>query len=169
MFQNLRKGTPVYVLHKQVPSLEIGEVENVGTPMPTMPTYNAGIYQQQKTTVDIRVRIGEQVVNFEKLPSEMTIADFGTNGIVISESRDAVISEIESMRKNSQKVLESVDFHTGVVEKCESMLSELNPVLRQDAERAKDIETLKAEVGNLKCDLTDIKGMLTKALDKRKD
>ena len=48
-----------------------------------------------QTVVDIMARIGEEKVTFEGVPSTLTIHSNGDT--VISESREAMISEVDAM------------------------------------------------------------------------
>lgn len=168
MFSNLRNGTPLYVLHKSEPRLEIGEVINVGTPVPQFgQTYTAGFQMPgQKMLVDVKIKTKNGDIDLQKLPADLSIADFG-NGMVVSESREAILNEIDALRKSSERVIESVDYHKAVIGKCTDLMSELNPQLKQDVERAKELDSLKREVGGLKDDMVDIKGMLTKMMNKK--
>jgi hypothetical protein len=166
MFSNLRVGAPLYVLHKQEPRLEIGEVIYVSQPSPQFSTtYNAGFQMPSpKMLVDLKIKTDHGDVDLQKIPSDLSIADFG-NGMVISESRDAIFNEIDAMRKNSVRIIESVDQHKGIVEKCDSLLSELNPQIKQEVERTKELDNLKKEMGGIKGDLAELKGMLAKFLN----
>ena len=168
MFSNLRNGTPLYVLHKSEPRLEIGEVISVSSPMPQFgQTYTAGFQMPgQKMLVDVKIKTQNGDIDLQKLPADSSIADFG-NGMVVSESREAILNEIDALRKSSQRVIESVDYHKAVIGKCTDLMAELNPQLKQDVERAKELDTLKREVGGIKDDMVEIKGMLTKMIDKK--
>lgn len=165
MFSNLRIGTPLYVLHKSEPQLEVGEVIFVSQPTPQFgTTYNAGYPMTPKMLVDVKIKTANGDVELQKLPAELSIADFG-NGMVISESKDAILNEIDVLRKNSVHIIESVEQHKGIVSKCDTLLAELNPQIRKEAERTKEFDTLKQEVGGLKGDLLELKGMLSKLLN----
>ncbi len=165
MFSNLRTGTSLYVLHKNEPQLEVGEVIFVSQPAPQFgTTYNAGYpMPSPKMLVDVKIKTANGDVELQKLPAELSIADFG-NGMVISENKDAILNEIDVIRKSSMHIIESVDQHKGVVEKCDALLAELNPQIRQEAERVKEFDSLKQEVGGIKGDLLELKGMLSKLL-----
>lgn len=165
MFSNLRIGTPLYVLHKSEPQLEVGEVIFVSQPTPQFgTTYNAGYPMTPKMLVDVKIKTANGDVELQKLPAELSIADFG-NGMVISESKDAILNEIDVLRKNSVHIIESVEQHKGIVSKCDTLLAELNPQIRKEAERTKEFDSLKQEVGGLKGDLLELKGMLSKLLN----
>lgn len=154
MLSGLRAGTPLYVLYKNEPRIAIGEVLTVSNPVPQFGTvYQSGIPMPPKTTVDIKVKINGEEVTFQKLPSDQSVADFGTSGIVISESREAIINEIEGYKKLSEKALQDVDRHKKIIAECGKMLGELNPQIKREAEQAR-------EIAGLKGDITAIKNML---------
>lgn len=166
MFSNLRIGTPLYVLHKNEPQLEVGEVTFVSQPTPQFgTTYNAGYpMPAPKMLVDVKIKSANGDVELQKLPAELSIADFG-NGMVISESREAICNEVDTMRKASIRVIESVEQHKGIVDKCDALLAELNPQIKQEVERTKEFDSLKQEVGGLKDNLLELKDMLSKLLN----
>lgn len=158
MFQNLRKGQNVYVLYRNEPRIDIGEVESVGIPTPQL---SAAPYQQyqstmQKNCIDVKIKINDQVIDLQKLPAEGNIADFGTSGMVVSESKDAILQEVELMRTNSQKILDSVERHKANVEQCSRLIEELNPHLKQEAELRRQIAQLTSELGTVKKQLTEV-------------
>lgn len=154
MFQNIRVGTPLYVLHKQEPKLEIGEVMSVSVPQPQFGAYQVGM----KMVVDVNIKVGEQPIEFQKLPADLSITDYAGNTMVVAEDRNAILNEISILRKNSEKVLESVDYHKGVLDKCTEMIETLNPAAKQEAEKQKEIDTLKTDVA-------DMKSMLARLLE----
>lgn len=159
MFSNLRQGTPLYVLHKSEPRLEIAEVISCSEMQPMYNTaYQGGMLQPPKTFVDVKAKIDGQIVDFQKLPSELSIAD--SNGMVLSETKESIINEIYALSKLSKSVLDSVGHHQNVVERCEKLLEELNPEIRKEAERTKELNSLKEEMGN-------IKEMLSKLLNSK--
>ncbi len=166
MFQNLRKGTPLYVLHKQDARLEIGEVTNVTQPQAMYNHgYQNGQYVPPKMCVDVQMNIEGNIINLQKLQAEANIAD--ENGMIVTDNRDAILTEIDILSKNSQKVLDSVEYHTSIVEKCKLLVEELNPHIKKEAEQAKEINDLKRQVNGLSDDLGDIKTMLTRVLNKK--
>lgn len=160
MFSTLRGGTPIYLLHKQEPRLEMAEVVSHSEPMPIYPnTYPTVGLMPQKMCVDVDVRINGQDVKLQKLPTDAVIAD--CNGMVVAETKDAIINEVMAMSKCSQSIIDSVDHHKEVVERCHAIIEELSPEAKREAERNKEIETLKGELGELK-------GLLSQLLNKKK-
>lgn len=159
MFSTLRTGTPIYLLHKQEPRLEMAEVVSHSEPMPIYPnSYPTGL-MPQKMSVDVDVRINGQDVKLQKLPSDAVIAD--CNGMVVAETKDAIINEVMAMSKCSQAIIDSIEHHKDVLERCSAIIEELSPEAKREAERNKEIENLKGEIGELK-------GMLSQLLTKKK-
>lgn len=149
MFGNLRGSAPLFVLHKQDPRVEIGEVISVSQPQPQYNVaYQNGLMQQPKMCVDVRIKVGDQTIDLQKLPSDQSIAD--CNGMVVSETKDAIINEVAAMSKISQSVLDSMDRHKDIVERCNQLLEELNPEVKREAERTKEMNDLRNEVADLK-------------------
>ena len=68
MFQSLRPNNQIYILKKDVPSLEVGSVVSVSNPIPKYPT-NFG--QPQETILDLVVKINGQDVPFQKIPANL--------------------------------------------------------------------------------------------------
>lgn len=159
MFSSLRIGTPIYVLHKNDPHIDEGEVQSVGLPTPQYGTaYIGGTLQPQKMVVDIKIKVGEHVIDLQKLPADQTIADFGTNGMVVSESRESILNEIDILQKSFQSGVDNYDRCVQGVERCKQMRVQLDPSAKQDAQQREEIESLKQN-------MEDIKGMLSKLLN----
>lgn len=166
MFQSLREGTPLYVLHKNEPKVEQGEVISVTPPVPQFgqTTFNAGIMAQQSMTVDVKIKSGEKTIELQKLPATMSIADYG-NGLVVSENSDAILNEISVLKNNSQRVIDSVEQHKEMVRKCDALLEELNPQIRKEAERSREMEAISNRVGGLESSMKRIEEMLSRSLE----
>lgn len=145
-------------------SSNIGQVISVSNPQQKYPSYMPGQTPTLETTVDVKVQVEDQQVNFEKLPSTAQIVNFGNEGVVVSDSREAMCAEIDAMLRHSKGVVESVDYHNGVISSCEEMLTRINPQIAKDKQQEKDINNLKSEVSGMKGTLSNIESMLSKAL-----
>ncbi len=153
MFQSLRQGATVYILHKNdVPKLEFGEVISVGIPTPQLcASYQQnGQFLPQHNVVDLKVNVNGQTIDLQKLPAENVIADFGTNGMVVSMSKDAILTEIATIRNNSQRVIDSLEHHKQNILSCSKLIEDLNPEVKKAAQRDKEIDGLKNEISELK-------------------
>ena len=168
MFSGLRENSIFYVLDKtNGATLKTGQVIQVSNPQPKFPQYQPGQYNIQavETTVDIKVRMPDGDMEFRQLPSNAQIANSGN--VVVSESKDAMMAEVEAMQKRSKDVLQSREYHEKTVEDCEMIKGELNPQIAKDKIQQQKITKLEEEISGVKGALTNIETMLQKALTKK--
>ncbi len=140
----------MYVLYKNEPKVDLGEVVSVSAAAPQFQNvYNAGMIQPPKMVVDVKLKVGDSVIDLQKLPSDVDTADFAS-GMVVSERKDAIMNEIDMLRKSSEKVLESMDYHRSVVGKCGELLGQLNPQIAEDARRVQEMQTMRSDIDQIK-------------------
>ena len=162
MFSTLRQNSPIYVLDKKdSPVLKKGIIESVG---PQRSRTGSFYGQPMDMIVDIRVNIDGTSQEFKNIPANLSIANDGN--IVISETKEAMSTEVDSMLSISKQILESVDYHKDVIEKCEQILKDLNPQFAKDKLQEEKINSLESRIGGVENTLGDIKDMLSKVLDK---
>lgn len=151
MFQTLRNNNPIYIFHKgNDPKIEIGYVSSVSIPKPKYPVPST-FGTPQEMTVDIVVKIGNQVLNYNNLPAQLDVADSFSNGesIVISDNKEAMNAEILSLKQKSTEIINSIDFHKKLVDNCDKILSDLNPEFAEKQAQRLEIDDLKQQVSDL--------------------
>lgn len=167
MFSGLRQNSIIYVLEKKQGdgerlSLRIGQVLSVSNPQPKYQSnYQLGA-QGMETTVDISVKFQDEQMEFKQLPSTAQIANCGD--LVVSESHDAIDAEVQAMYRTSKEIVESEAYHRQMMEDCIKIRSILNPQIAKEREQAEKITQLESKVSGMEDTLSDIKGMLSKAL-----
>ena len=162
MFSTLRQNSPIYVLDKKdSPVLKKGIIETVS---PQRSRTGSFYGQPMDMIVDIRVNIDGTSQEFKNIPANLSIANDGN--IVISETKEAMSTEVDSMLSISKQILESIDYHKDVIEKCEQILKDLNPQFAKDKLQEEKINSLEFRIGGVENTLGDIKDMLSKVLDK---
>lgn len=167
MFSGLRQNSIIYVLEKKHGdgerlSLRIGQVLSVSNPQPKyQQNYQLGA-QGMETTVDITVKFQDEQMEFKQLPSTAQIANCGD--LVVSESHDAIDAEVQAMYRTSKEIVESEAYHRQMMEDCIKIRSILNPQIAKEREQAEKITKLESKVSGMEDTLSDIKGMLCKAL-----
>lgn len=167
MFSALRQSGRVYILTKgDTPALKTGVVQSVTSPVTKFGTQLMPGQFQQDTVIDLTVKVGDELLTFKQLPSASVIASSGN--MVVSESRDAMVAEVENMMRTSKEVLESVDYHRNALEACESIMCSLNPRLAEEKEQKVKIETLERKIGGIEASLENMTEMLSKALKSSK-
>lgn len=164
MFSALRQGAPLYILEKgETPNIKIGQVESVTQPRPRYATYNpaVGLNGNMETIVDITVKINGDKKEYIGIPSNLSIHGYGD--VVISESRDAMISEVDGMLQSSKSIIDSVEYHKKMITACEEMLKQLNPAYAKEQERDGAIDSLKSEVETLRKEISRMTHLLAKS------
>ena len=145
-FQNLRNNHQIYILKKDaVPILEIGKITNVSLPVPKYG--NASMYND--LVLDITAEIDGRITNFQKLPANSEIADFGNN-IVVATSKEAMNNELMSMKQRSLDIINSVELHQSIISGCDEILQTLNPEIAEKQRQEQENKQLREEINSLK-------------------
>lgn len=153
MFQSLRQNNQIYILHKDKPALEIGTIVSASIPSPKYPnTFGTN----PEMTVDIIAKVNGVDVTYQKIPATLDIADFGNNSIVLADNKEAMNSEISSLKQKSLDLLNSVEYHKGVIESCDKILNTLNPELAERQAQQDEIKTLKEQVNMMSQNIADL-------------
>lgn len=166
MFQGLRTNSLFYVLDKgENPNLRIGQVISVSNPQTKYPTFNNGFTPQpMETVVDVKVKLGDEEVDFKQLPANGQIAN--DKNLVVSDNKDAMSAEVDAMLRQSKAILESVDYNKRVVESCEGMLQQLNPQIAKDKEQTEKINKLEGKVSGIEGKIDKMMGWLQQTMSK---
>nr|DAE47159.1 MAG TPA: hypothetical protein [Caudoviricetes sp.] len=166
MFQGLRTNSLFYVLDKgENPNLRIGQVVSVSNPQTKYPTFNNGFTPQpMETVVDVRVKLGDEEVDFKQLPANGQIAN--DKNLVVSDNKDAMSAEVDAMLRQSKAILESVDYNKRVVESCEGMLQQLNPQIAKEKEQTEKINKLEGKVSGIEGKIDKMMGWLQQTMSK---
>ena len=169
MFSALRSGSPFYILEKaNEPKLKIGSVVSVSQPTPKYSNSFVPNQQFGDMVFDIVVKVADEEFKFEKLPSNLSIANFGQSGVVVSESKEAMNTEVEGMLRASKQILDSIPYHEKVLSECDVILRELNPQFAKEKEQEEKIASLELKVGGMEGKLDQITNMLQVALNTKK-
>ena len=145
-FQNLRNNHQIYILRKDaIPTLEIGKITNVSVPVPKYG--NTSMYND--LVLDITADIDGKPTNFQKLPANSEIADFG-NSLVVAVSKEAMNSEVVSMKQRSLDILNSIEQHQSIIKGCDEILQVLNPEIAEKQRQEQENKALREEINSLK-------------------
>lgn len=145
-FQNLRNNHQIYILHKDaIPTLEVGKITYISVPVPKFG--NNSMYND--LVLDITVDIEGKPTNFQKLPANGEIADFG-NSVVIATSKEAMSNEVASMKQRSLDILNSIEQHQSIISGCDEILQVLNPEIAEKQRQELENKALREEINSLK-------------------
>lgn len=168
MFNTLREGGTFYILRKggkdQAPVLRIGQIVKKSDPVNA-----AGLPVQQfglpvETFVNIEVQAGDETYKFDRLSSNEQMRFYPAENTFITDSRDLVAQEFESLFHTSTQALETMPYHQSVVDSRDEIMCMLNPQLAREKEQEAKIGALEGKINGIEGTLGTIQDMLAKAL-----
>jgi ribosome-associated translation inhibitor RaiA len=167
MFSGLRQGGMFYILENDSEiRLKIGQVLSVSNPQQKYGQFGQQSYgAQPEMVVDVKVKVGDDVLEFKQLNANMNIANSGK--VVVSDSKEAMNAEVEGLLRNSKQVIESVPYHEKVIAACDSMLRELNPQFAKEKEQEEKIGILEERMGNIDDKLNKMFDLLSDTLERK--
>lgn len=169
MFQGLRSGSLIYVLDKRQAQLTIAQVISISNPMPRYNANQPGLLGSIEQVVDISAMTDNGQVDYKQIPAMLSVANFGNDGVVITDSQEAMLAEIESMCRASQAHIAAVPFHQSVLARKEEMIMKLNPEMRKDKEREAEMSNLRQKVDEQAATLERIEKLLLTKSEEQKN
>lgn len=167
MLSALRTGTPVYILYKNEPRFAVGKVSQVSNQYPNL-GYQQPIIPGNNVAVDIAIEVDGKTETYQRIPLNSSIAEFPDKGVLISETRDGIVNEVNAIRSASQTAIDQVEMHKRVIASCDQLLLDLNPQLKKEQEQANEIADLKQKLAGMSDQIAALTGMLSKSLGKTK-
>lgn len=162
MFSALNQGSIVYILDKtERPKFKVGEIVSISQPKVD---YNStGQFgQYQATTVDIKVNIDGNTYEYNSIPSSYSVITYNNGKITLSETKQGLQSEVESILQNSKQIVERIDTYKQNIVDCESILKQLNPQFAKDKERDERLNSLEERFGGVEDRLDKIINLINK-------
>lgn len=157
MFSALSQGSPVYILDKtSSPEYKVGEV--IGVSYPKINPYNIG----PQNTVDLKVKIEEEVQEFNSIPSINSVVSYNGGKIIISESKQGIQTEVESILQNSRQIVNNINTYKKNIADCESILKQISPQFAVDKERDERLSNLESRFDGVESKLDKIFNLIQK-------
>lgn len=153
MFSALSQGSPVYLLDK-TSSLDYKVGEIIGVSQPKFNTFG--------NTVDIKVKIDDSIQEFNGIPSINTFVSYNNGKFIISETKQGIQNEVESILQNRKFVIQNIDNYKQDIVKCENILKQLNPQFAIDKERDERLSKLENKFDTLDSKLDKIFNLVQK-------
>lgn len=170
MLSGLRQGTPVYVLYKNEPRFAVGKVAQVSNQYPPQFNFQQPINPNTMgMMVDLSIEVDGKTETYPRIPINSSIAEFPDKGVILSETRDGIVNEINVIRNASQTAIDQVDLHKRIIESCDQLLLDLNPQLKHDQEQAGKIARLEEQIAGMSEQIAAMTGLLSKSLGKKKE
>ena len=168
MLSGLRPGTPVFVLYKNEPRFATAKVVSISNQYPQY-NFQQPLNAGNGPVVDLVLEIDGKTETFSRIPLNSSIAEFPDKGVIISETRDGIVNEVNVIRSASQTAIEQVDAHKRIITACDQLLCDLNPQLKHEQEQAGKIARLEEQLAGMSDQIAALTGMLSKSLGKKKE
>lgn len=153
MFSALSQGSSIYLLDKtSSPKYLIGEIVGV-----TQPKYNFN-----QATVDLRVKVDDQIQEFNNLPSINSTVTYNNGKLLISETKQGIQNEIETILFNSKNIVDNIDVYKQNIKDCENILKQINPQFAKDKERDDRLLNLENRFDGVESKLDKIFNIINK-------
>lgn len=153
MFSALSQGSSIYLLDKtSSPKFVVGEIVGV-----TQPKYNFN-----QATVDLKVKVDDTIQEFNNLPSINSTVTYNNGKVLISETKQGIQSEVETILVNSKNILNNIDQYKQNVEDCENILRQINPQFAKDKERDDRLQNLENRFDGVESKLDKIFDLIKK-------
>lgn len=170
MLSGLRQGTPVYVLYKNEPRFAVGKVAQVSNQYPPQFNFQQPINPNTMgMMVDLSIEVDGKTETYPRIPINSSIAEFPDKGVILSETRDGIVNEINVIRNASQTAIDQVELHKRIIASCDQLLLDLNPQLKHEQEQAGRIASLEERLAGMSDQIAALTGMLSKSLGKKKE
>ena len=121
LFKDIKQGGQLYIFDRGDITMRVGTVNTVSFPHISA-QLNAGLVIDLGVTID-----GESYQYQVKDVSEN--AYVGTT--MISPNVENVLTEVRTLRQQSEEVIRSVDKHKSIIDKCNSLLTDFDPQYKE--------------------------------------
>ena len=168
MLSGLRPGSPIYVVHKDGPRVTTAKVVQLSSQYP--PQFNFQMPQAGATLspmFDLTVDIDGKTELFQRIPINTSVAEFPDKGVIVSETRDGVVNEINNILGWASTELEKRSFYEQTVSNCKNILVDINPELKRDQEQADKIAKLEQGLAAVNGQVQSLVDLMSKSVGKK--
>ena len=155
MFSTLSKGSVLYGLDRRDKikwfTASIKEVAPVyGKSTPNM------FGQIPELRLNIIADINGEQREFQQVPSNNAIADFGDKTFVIADNKDSLYNYVKSLCQQSENIVKTAPYHESLIPQYKDVMNELIP----GSAGTDEVKELRNEVGSLKAQLAEAISLL---------
>lgn len=144
MFSTLNQGSLIYILDKtDTPQIKIGEVTA------NQPTLSSTGGYLPNSNCNIKVKIDGAIYDYSNIPAASTIVTYNNGKIILSETKQGLQTEVESMLQSSRDIVNNLNKYKNNIVVCENLLKDLNPQYAKDKARDEQISKLETKVSTI--------------------
>lgn len=154
MFSALNQGSLIYILDRTDGlAFKIGEV--TGVTVPQFASDGSGM------VVNLKVKIDNIDIDYNNIPSAANKISYNQGKLIISETKDIIQAEIESILHRDKHIIEHIDDYYSEIKECEHILKDINPQYAKDKDRDDKINALELKVNDVDGKLAQILNILS--------
>lgn len=147
MFANLIQGSILYGVDlKNNGTFFTAPITKVSVPIQNM---NISSGQYPNSVVDIVATINGEQREFKQVPSNSSIADFGSDTLILGDSRDSLHAYIQSKRQERIKRIQNLDEDKRMVNVYNNALKQISPTYSNQEE----VKALNSRISSLEAQL----------------
>ena len=158
----------MYVLYKNEPRFATAKVVSVSNQYPQY-NFQQPLNPGNGPVIDLSIEVDGRTETYPRIPLNSAVAEFPDKGVILSETRDGIVNEINVIRNASQTAIDQVDIHRRIIASCDQLLLDLNPQLKHDQEQANKIARLEEQLAGMSEQIAAMTGLLSKSLGKKKE
>ena len=126
MFSNLSKGSVLYGLDRR--DKVVWFTTSVEQVTPTVSKVVPNTFGQfPELRLDIVCNINGEQKEFQQVPSNNAIADFGDKSFVIADNKDSLYNYVKTLKETSKNIVNSASYHKSLIPQYDEVLNDLIP------------------------------------------
>ena len=161
----IAQGACLYVFNRKDFSVSTANVTSVSQPHVSKAAQTNPALAMQGFVIDVFLNIGGENTSIE-FPVNSSSANYPDKGWFVSTDRLIVTREIETAVNNSKQYKMQLPYHEMVIQKGPSLILQLNPEKQLEAEQARKISDLEAQLSEMNGRLEQMVGLLSAGIPK---
>lgn len=151
MFSALRQGSTVHIVEKTADGIVYRTAQVSSVSSPQFNNNHSYVNNPFSSTINITVNDNGTSRDFGGLPTNENIVRYNNGAIVVSESRDAIATEVDNLVRNSESILseDNLAYHKNMVNSGKDILGKLNPQFAKEQALDKEVKNLHDRVDSM--------------------
>ena len=166
MFSALRQGSIVYIIEKSKDKIDCKTVQvtSVSSPQFNNTNYLGGF----TSTINISVNDNGTTRDFGGLNTNENIVRYNNGSIILTESREVVVNEVDALVRTSEAVLteDNLNYHKSVVASGKEILANMSPQYAKEQAIDKEVKNLHGRVDAMDSKLDKLISMMSNGVTK---
>ena len=156
----IAQGATIHIFNRKDFTVTSASVTSVSQPHVSKAAQTNPALIMQGLVVDVFFSIGKDSTSIE-FPVNSVSANYPEKGWFVSSDSLAVSREVENAVNNSKQFIAQVPYHEMVIEKGPSLVMQLLPEKRLEAEQAQKIARLEASLSEMSGRIEHMVGLLS--------